>query len=96
MSAKSYGTYHAATDYGSAGYSGIFYGVVTGPLNGKPMMDHLDDLAQIHHVSVDVYIRLVDAAIKASVEKKLATWGPQLGANGPKNIVIPEPFTGKA
>ena len=34
------------------------------------------------------------AAIKASVEKKLATWGPQLGENGPKNVVIPEPFTG--
>ncbi|MDP8995855.1 MAG: MBL fold metallo-hydrolase [Pseudomonadota bacterium] len=36
------------------------------------------------------------AAIKASVEKKLATWGPQLGENGPKNVVIPEPFTGKS
>ena len=38
------------------------------------------------------------AAIKASVAKKLATWGPQLKENGPQtmaDIVIPEPFDGK-
>lgn len=37
------------------------------------------------------------AAIKASVEKKLATWGPQLKENGPQTlaeIVIPEVFDG--
>src|SRR3954463_8067381 len=38
------------------------------------------------------------AAIKASVEKKLATWGPQLKENGPQtlgDVVIPEAFAGK-
>lgn len=37
------------------------------------------------------------AAIKASVEKKLAVWGPQLKENGPQtlaDIVIPEAFDG--
>ena len=37
------------------------------------------------------------AAIKSSVEKKLATWGPQLKDNGPQtlsDIVMPEPFDG--
>jgi glyoxylase-like metal-dependent hydrolase (beta-lactamase superfamily II) len=36
-------------------------------------------------------------AIQASVEKKLATWGPQLGDNGPKtlaDIVMPTAFDG--
>jgi glyoxylase-like metal-dependent hydrolase (beta-lactamase superfamily II) len=36
-------------------------------------------------------------AIKASVEKKLATWGPQLKENGPQtlaDVVIPEVFDG--
>lgn len=36
-------------------------------------------------------------AIKASVEKKLATWGPQLKENGPQtlaDIVMPEVFDG--
>jgi hypothetical protein len=35
------------------------------------------------------------AAIKASVDKKLATWGPQLKENGPQTlaeVVIPEAF----
>lgn len=39
------------------------------------------------------------AAIKASVEKKLATWGPQLKENGPQSladIVMPEAFDGPA
>ena len=39
------------------------------------------------------------AAIKASVEKKLAVWGPQLKENGPQtlaDIVMPEPFDGPA
>lgn len=39
------------------------------------------------------------AAIKGSVEKKLATWGPQLKGNGPQNladVVIPEVFDGPA
>lgn len=38
------------------------------------------------------------AAIKANVEKKLATWGPQLKENGPKtlaDVVIPDAFDGK-
>lgn len=38
------------------------------------------------------------AAITASVEKKLATWGPQLGDNGPKtlaDIVMPTAFDGQ-
>jgi len=38
------------------------------------------------------------AAINASVEKKLAVWGPQLKENGPQtlaDIVIPEAFDGK-
>lgn len=38
------------------------------------------------------------AAIKANVEKKLATWGPQLKDNGPQtlaDIVMPEPFEGR-
>ncbi|WP_205837146.1 MBL fold metallo-hydrolase [Neorhizobium sp. T25_13] len=38
------------------------------------------------------------AAIKSSVEKKLAVWGPQLRENGPQalaDIVIPETFDGK-
>lgn len=37
------------------------------------------------------------AAIESSVEKKLATWGPQLKDNGPQtlsDIVMPEPFDG--
>lgn len=36
------------------------------------------------------------SAIEGSVAKKLATWGPQLGDNGPKTIddvVMPTPFT---
>lgn len=39
------------------------------------------------------------AAIKASVEKKLGVWGPQLKENGPQtlaDVVMPEPFTGHA
>lgn len=38
-------------------------------------------------------------AIKASVDKKLATWGPQLKADGPQTlaeVVIPEAFDGGA
>jgi glyoxylase-like metal-dependent hydrolase (beta-lactamase superfamily II) len=38
------------------------------------------------------------AAIKASVDKKLATWGPQLKENGPQtlaDIVLPEAFDDK-
>ncbi|MGJ7580913.1 MBL fold metallo-hydrolase [Variovorax sp. RHLX14] len=38
-------------------------------------------------------------AIKSSVEKKLATWGPQLKENGPQTlaeIVMPEVFDGKS
>jgi glyoxylase-like metal-dependent hydrolase (beta-lactamase superfamily II) len=38
------------------------------------------------------------AAIKESVEKKLAVWGPQLKENGPQalaDVVIPEVFEGK-
>jgi len=38
-------------------------------------------------------------AIKASVDKKLATWGPQLKENGPQTlaeVVIPEAFDGRA
>jgi glyoxylase-like metal-dependent hydrolase (beta-lactamase superfamily II) len=39
------------------------------------------------------------AAIRASVEKKLAAWGPQLKDNGPQTlaeVVIPDVFEGKA
>lgn len=39
------------------------------------------------------------AAIKGNVEKKLATWGPQLKENGPQSvadIVMPEAFDGRA
>lgn len=39
------------------------------------------------------------SAIQASVEKKIAAWGPQLKDNGPQavaDVVIPEPFDGKA
>lgn len=39
------------------------------------------------------------AAIKSSVDKKLATWGPQLKDNGPQTlaeVVMPEVFDGKA
>jgi glyoxylase-like metal-dependent hydrolase (beta-lactamase superfamily II) len=38
------------------------------------------------------------AAIKGNVEKKLATWGPQLKENGPQalsDIVMPEAFDGR-
>ena len=38
-------------------------------------------------------------AIKASVDKKLATWGPQLKENGPQtlaDVVMPEVFDGKS
>ena len=38
------------------------------------------------------------AAIKGSVEKKLAVWGPQLKENGPQtlaDVVVPEVFDGK-
>lgn len=38
------------------------------------------------------------AAIKANVDKKLATWGPQLKENGPQTlaeVVIPEAFEGR-
>jgi glyoxylase-like metal-dependent hydrolase (beta-lactamase superfamily II) len=38
------------------------------------------------------------AAIRASVEKKLAAWGPQLKENGPQtlaDVVIPDTFEGK-
>ena len=33
--------------------------------------------------------------IRESLQKKLDTWGPKLGANGPRNPVIPEVFTAK-
>ena len=39
------------------------------------------------------------AAIKASVEKKLAVWGPQLKENGPQtlaDVVLPDVFDGNA
>ena len=39
------------------------------------------------------------AAIKGNVEKKLATWGPQLKENGPQSltdIVMPEAFDGRS
>jgi glyoxylase-like metal-dependent hydrolase (beta-lactamase superfamily II) len=39
------------------------------------------------------------AAIRNNVEKKLATWGPQLGDNGPKtvaDIILPSSFDGPA
>jgi glyoxylase-like metal-dependent hydrolase (beta-lactamase superfamily II) len=39
------------------------------------------------------------AAIKGNVEKKLATWGPQLKENGPQalaDVVMPEAFEGKS
>ncbi len=39
------------------------------------------------------------AAIRGNVEKKLATWGPQLGENGPQtlaDIVLPEAFDDEA
>jgi glyoxylase-like metal-dependent hydrolase (beta-lactamase superfamily II) len=39
------------------------------------------------------------AAIKSTVEKKLATWGPQLKENGPQalaDIVMPEAFDGRS
>ena len=39
------------------------------------------------------------AAIQGNVEKKLATWGPQLKANGPQtlaDIVMPEAFDGRS
>lgn len=39
------------------------------------------------------------AAIKGNVEKKLATWGPQLKDNGPQalaDIVMPEAFDGRS
>lgn len=39
------------------------------------------------------------AAIKGSVEKKLAVWGPQLKENGPQtlaDIVMPEPLDGQS
>jgi len=39
------------------------------------------------------------AAIKGNVEKKLATWGPQLKENGPQavaDIVMPDAFEGRA
>jgi len=39
------------------------------------------------------------SAIKGNVEKKLATWGPQLKENGPqtlRDIVMPEVFDGKS
>ncbi len=39
------------------------------------------------------------AAIEASVAKKLVTWGPQLGNNGPQtldDVVMPTPFTDTA
>jgi len=32
--------------------------------------------------------------IKATVQKKLDFWGPKLGANGPKNIIMPELLKG--
>jgi glyoxylase-like metal-dependent hydrolase (beta-lactamase superfamily II) len=39
------------------------------------------------------------AAIRGNVEKKLATWGPQLKENGPQtlaDVVMPEAFEGRA
>lgn len=39
------------------------------------------------------------AAIKGNIEKKLATWGPQLKENGPQtlaDIVMPEAFDGRS
>lgn len=58
----------------------------------KPIRDAFPD-ARVIAASETV------AAIKASVEKKLAVWGPQLKENGPQtlaDIVIPEAFDGKA
>jgi len=34
--------------------------------------------------------------IRESLQKKLATWGPTLGANGPRTPVIPEVFSAKS
>ncbi len=31
--------------------------------------------------------------IQKTKQKKLDTWGPQLGANGPTTVVVPQPLT---
>ncbi|AIY40450.1 Metallo-beta-lactamase superfamily protein [Collimonas arenae] len=36
----------------------------------------------------------VVAHIKATMEGKLAFWGPKLGANAPKQLIVPEPLEG--
>jgi glyoxylase-like metal-dependent hydrolase (beta-lactamase superfamily II) len=57
----------------------------------KPIRDAFPD-ARVIAASETV------AAIKASIDKKLAVWGPQLKENGPQtlaDIVIPEAFDGK-
>ena len=57
----------------------------------KPIKDAFPD-ARVIAASETV------AAIKGSVEKKLAVWGPQLKENGPQtlaDVVIPEAFDGK-
>ncbi|CAN5144457.1 MBL fold metallo-hydrolase [soil metagenome] len=57
----------------------------------KPIKDAFPD-ARVIAASETV------AAIKASVEKKLAVWGPQLKENGPQtlaDIVVPEAFDGR-
>lgn len=56
----------------------------------KPLRDAFPDAAFIA-ASATV------EAIKQSVNKKLAAWGPQLGENGPQSIsdiVMPDPFDG--
>jgi hypothetical protein len=64
--------------------------------------DYYFGLAPIKAAFPDAQVVAASAtvvAIKASVEKKLATWSPQLKDNGPQtlaDIVMPQPFDSRA
>jgi len=62
--------------------------------------DYYFSLKLVHEAFPDAKVIAASAtveAIKSSVEKKLAVWGPQLKANGPQtlaDVVLPEAFDG--
>jgi glyoxylase-like metal-dependent hydrolase (beta-lactamase superfamily II) len=64
-----------------------------------PHPDHYFGLEVVKAAFPDakiVAIPPVAAAIEVAVAKKIAQWGPRLGANGPSKVVLPTPLAGNA
>ena len=64
-----------------------------------PHPDHYFGLEVVRAAFPDariVAIPAVAAAIEAAFAKKIAQWGPRLGANGPSKVVLPAPLAGNA